>query len=90
MSDVIKSFDLPIGRVVLFDPPMDAHRAENIACLDTDGSLRWRAALPENTGPDHFADMAPDAGCIRATTWSGWAIWLDTASGATIKSAFVK
>ncbi|WP_050629187.1 hypothetical protein [Bradyrhizobium viridifuturi] len=90
MSDVIKSLDLTDGRVVLFDGAADAYRAENLACFDPDGSLRWRAALPHHTGPDRFVDVVLGGGCMRASTWSGWAIWLDSVSGATIKSEFSK
>jgi hypothetical protein len=86
----IKSIELHDCRVVLLATPSGDYRTENLACFNSDGSVRWRAALPSNTGPDYFVDAALDGDNIRARTWSGWAVWFAVASGAESKSEFVK
>jgi len=86
----IKRVKLADYWVALFVTADTDYRAENLACFNSNGSLRWRAALPRNTGPDSFVDAVLDGNCIRAQTWSGWAIWFDGATGAVNKSEFVK
>jgi hypothetical protein len=86
----IKSIELPDCRVVLLARANRDYRADNLVCFNSDGSLRWRAALPSNTGSDSFIDVALDGNNIRANTWSGWAIWFDGITGAANKSEFVK
>jgi hypothetical protein len=90
MDDILKTVDLPDGRVVLFRDATNVYRAENLVRLNSDGSLRWRAALPANTGPDNFTDAALDGPRIRANTWSGWVIWFDHATGTVSESKFGK
>lgn len=86
----IKSIELHDCRVVLLATPNGDYRTENLACFNSDRSVRWRAAPPSNTGPDYFVDAAVDGDNIRARTWSGWAVWFAVASGAESKSEFVK
>lgn len=86
----IKTVELYDCRLVLLAAPNGNYRTENLVCFNSDGSARWRAALPSNTGPDSFVDAAIDENSIRADTWSGWAIWFDHVTGATNKSEFVK
>jgi hypothetical protein len=90
VDDVIKSFDLAGGRVTLFEAAGRTGRAENLVCLNADGSLRWRAALPVNTLPDSFVDVILEDDCVRASAWSGWIIWFDCATGRAQKSLFAK
>ena len=66
------------------------YRTENLVCVNFDGSVRWRAALPSNTGPDCFVNATVDENDIRADSWSGWAIWFDHETGVVKKSEFVK
>lgn len=86
----IKSIELDDCRIVLLASPSESYRTENLICNNYDGSLRWRAALPSNTGTDSFIDAVLDGKCVRAHTWSGWAVWFAIASGAENKSEFVK
>lgn len=90
MKEIVKTVDLPDGRAVLFDTANESYRPENLVCLSADGAVLWRAALPANTGPDSFIDMAVDGDDIRAVTWSGWAMWFDRTTGTVNKSVFVK
>jgi hypothetical protein len=86
----IKSLELYDCRVVLVAAAHGDHRTENLVCLNSDGSVRWRAALPTNTGPDSFVDAVIDENSIRANSWSGWAIRFDRITGAADTSEFVK
>ena len=86
----IKSVGLHDGRLALLASVTGDYRSENLICFNSDGSLRWRAALPTNTGPDSFVDVVFDGNSIRAQTWSGWALWFDVATGVANKSEFVK
>jgi hypothetical protein len=86
----IKSIELYDCRVVLLASPIGDCRTENLVCFNSDGSLRWRAALPSNTGSDSFVDVALDGNSIHAITWSGWAIRFDNVTGTPTRSEFVK
>jgi hypothetical protein len=82
--------DLVSGRVILGNAGEGTYRAENLVCVNSDGSLRWRAGLPANSGQDYFVGVALDGDRVRANTWSGWVMWLDCATGTAIKTAFAK
>ena len=66
------------------------YRVENLVRVDGTGTIRWRAHLPENTGPDCFVAVAFDDGLLIATTWSGFRVELDPVSGQHRRTAFVK
>ena len=88
---ISETLDLPDCKVVLFDWSSNKeHRFENLVCVNGDGSLKWRAALPQDTGSDCFVAMALDDGQLRANTFSGFAIWLDPLSGSALKTQFTK
>jgi hypothetical protein len=90
-SDIIQSLDFPDCRVVLFDWSANKdYRFENLACLNADGSLRWMAALPQDSGPDCFVGMALDNDQLRANSMSGFALWLDIQTGSALKTLFTK
>jgi hypothetical protein len=88
---ILQSLDFPDCRVVLFDwSSNQEHRFENLVCFNGDGSLRWKAALPQNSGDDWFVAMALDNGQLRANTWSSYALWLDLPTGRALKTTFTK
>jgi hypothetical protein len=90
-ATVFKSLDLPQQRIVLLEwSENKAHQYENLLCYALDGSLKWKAKLPRNGGADCFVDIALDGPELRANTWSGFALWLDTDTGQTLKSESVK
>jgi hypothetical protein len=86
----IKSLELYDCRVVLLAAASGDYRTENLVCFNSDASLRWRAALPTDTGPDSFVSLAIEENSIRANSWSGWAIWFDRVTGVAKTSEFVK
>ena len=91
VEHIFQALDLPDCNVVLFDWSSNKqHRFENLACFNADGSLRWRAALPQNSGSDCFVGIAFDDGQLRANTMSCFAIWLDLQTGRAVKTVFTK
>lgn len=77
-----------MSRVVLYAwSATDDPRIENIACLELDGSVRWRALLPEGSTPDCFTELERAGSGVLASTWSGRRMRLDPATGLTIKFA---
>jgi hypothetical protein len=90
-NKIVESVDLADGRVVVFDWSSNSeYRHENLVCFNRDGSVRWRPALPDNSGPDCFVGVTIDKGQIRANTMSCFALWLDPLTGETLKSVFTK
>jgi hypothetical protein len=88
---IFETLDLPDCKVVLLDCSSNKqHRFENLVCINGDGSLRWRAALPQNSGPDCFVGITLDDGQLRANTMSCFAIWLDLQTGSPVKTIFTK
>ncbi|WP_146032560.1 hypothetical protein [Sphingobium sp. SA916] len=67
-----------------------AYRLENLICVDETGVERWRASLPENSGPDCFVAISVEEGQLVATTWSGQRIEIDSISGKHRRTVFVK
>ena len=77
-EQILDTLNLPDCKIVLLDwSSHKEHRLENLVCINGDSSLKWRAALPQSTGPDCFVAMALDDNQLRANTMSGFAIWLD-------------
>ena len=90
-SDIVQSLDLPDCSVVLFDWSSNKdYRFENLTCLNADGSLRWKAVLPEDTGPDCFVAIALDNDQLRANSMSGFALLLDLQTGSPLEISFIK
>jgi len=90
-EQILLSLDFPDCRVVLLDwCSSNEHRLENLICYNSDGSLRWKAALPENSGHDCFVEIALDNGQLRTNTMSCFALWLDPSTGRAVKTVFTK
>jgi hypothetical protein len=88
---IAESIDLPDGRIVLFrDDDDTSYRFENLVCFDIDGSLRWKAALPKNSGSDCFTSVAFDGEHIRAYAWSGFLVWFDPLTDSAVRTVFTK
>ncbi len=91
--DVISSAALPggIGTAVVYGwKERNSRRLENLELLSQDGAAIWRAKLPAATGIDCFVAVMWDVDCLRANTWSGWAVWLNPTTGETLRTSFVK
>ena len=78
------------ARVLLLELPIHGARvSRNLACYAPDGSHRW-TATPGQHGPDEFVAARLDADTLVANTWSGYALWLDIASGKELRRIFTK
>ena len=90
-EQILDTLNLPDCKIVLLDwSSHKEHRLENLVWINGDSSLKWRAALPQSTGPDCFVTMALDDDQLRANTMSGFAIWLDLQTGSALKALFTK
>ncbi len=80
------------GTVVVYGWSSDTSpRWDNIELLSPDGSVIWRAKLPDDTtNPDCFVHVAWDGNLLRANSWSGWVVWIDPETGRTVRAEFVK
>lgn len=66
-------------------------RIDNLLYVDAAGVERWRAQLPDGTGPDAFVDVLVfNGGAISAWTWSCYRLTLDARTGITISMEFAK
>ncbi len=75
--------------VLLLDPDaMQRPTFENLLCIDELGLAIWVARLPESS--DFFLSVDHGTEGLRAATWSGWKLILDSATGAELKRTFVK
>jgi hypothetical protein len=90
-EQIFDTLDFPNCKVVLFDWSSNKqYRFENLVCLNDDGSLRWKAALPSRSGPDCFVAIRIDDGQLRASTMSCFAVCLDLGTGDTSNAVFTK
>jgi outer membrane protein assembly factor BamB len=83
---------LPIDNercVILLDRTANKQEVfENLLCVDSSGTVVWKADLPEK--PDVFVKIAIAGGVLRAWTWSCWMLKLEPQSGKVIEKQFVK
>jgi hypothetical protein len=88
---VFQTLELPHARIVILDwSDNKTYRYENLFCYRPDGSLKWKAELPANTGPDCFVGVTLDGAELRANTSSCYALWLDPETGRTLRLVFTK
>jgi hypothetical protein len=82
---------LPDGcKALLYDMPIHgAGVVSNLACETPDGSVVWTAS-PGDAGPDEFVSMRFDGNTLVANTWSGFALWLNPATGQELRREFTK
>ena len=92
MREIYTSVDLPndAGRLVIFNWETGTGSDENLVCLEPDGRIRWRATLPTNDHSDCFVAVQLDGALVRANSWSSYAVWLDPATGRTLRTQFTK
>jgi hypothetical protein len=76
--------------VVLLEPDPSRKNDENLLCFEGPGRVIWRAPLPDRSGPDCWVSARLDGDRVTASSWSGWRVVLDVASGATRESTFSK
>jgi hypothetical protein len=93
MRKIHTSLNLPNGgdRVVVFAwETISGQKRENLVCLDVDGHIKWTAKLPTNDPTDCFVAVRMDGDLVLANSFSCYAVWLDAATGRTIRAQFTK
>jgi outer membrane protein assembly factor BamB len=76
--------------VVVFEWATGSKPDENLACLDSDGHVKWTAKLPMGQPGDCYVAVALEDDLIRASSMSGYAIWLDPRTGNVLRTQFTK
>ena len=91
MSETIQTIDFMDGtKIVLTADDGSGYRTSNLAAINAAGAEIWRAALPENTGPDAYLDVRFENGVLLANTWSGNLVQLSPTTGAVEGLTFIK
>jgi hypothetical protein len=80
--------------VVLFDPDAGLSRPgqfENLRAYDSEGAEVWRASLPTSTSSDCFVSLTGGGSLtVGASSFSGYRLTLEAATGAMVESEFTK
>jgi hypothetical protein len=77
--------------IVLLDAPSGRGVVRNLVRVESDGRIAWRGELPSESGTDSFVDFEVDPdGDIRAYTWSGYQVTLDSRDGRLLGSVLTK
>jgi hypothetical protein len=75
--------------IILLDPGASKQEVfENLLCLESSGSMVWKAELPDQ--PDVFVKFEIAADGLQAWTWSGWVLRLELTTGKILERHFVK
>jgi len=81
------------GKIVRFDPPMNARGCvENLVCLNADGSVRWKIAppYPPQGETDFFVAVKLDAEKLSANSWGCYLFTVDPKTGTISNPTFTK
>jgi hypothetical protein len=92
MKGIFQAADLPdgAGRVVVYEWEAGSKRDENLVCLGDDGQVRWKAQLPTNELADCFVGVRIENDLVVANSFSCYAVWIDPATGLTLRTQFTK
>lgn len=75
--------------VILLDPAASKEPTfENLLCVARDGTIVWKAELPENN--DTFVSLKGTKAGLFANTWSGYYVKINGSNGKLIEREFVK
>lgn len=75
--------------LILLEPMASGQQTfENLLCVKPDGSLIWKAQLPQIQ--DAFVSFQSSADGLFANTWGGYRVRLDAMTGMIIDWQFVK
>jgi len=91
MRQEYQSVTLPDGsRAIVFDWTNSQGQDRNLVCTEPDGRVRWTAELPTTDPTDCFVAVRQDRDWLLANTWSCYVVWIDPATGQTLKTQFTK
>jgi hypothetical protein len=85
----VPSVELPDDHGRLDLSPTDDGYSASITCRRPDESIAWRAIPPEGD-KDAWTAVSVDGTTVTATSWSGWHVQFDAATGQEIERIFIK
>ena len=86
-----QSVTLPDGaRAIILDWTNSQGPDQNLVCTEPDGRVRWTAELPTTDPTDCFVAVRQDGNRLLANTMSCHAVWIDPATGQTLKTQFTR
>jgi outer membrane protein assembly factor BamB len=62
----------------------------NLILLRPDGTVIWRAELPNSSSGDAYVEFQFSNGKLFANSWSGYRVEIDVSSGKLLTREFVK
>ncbi|HEY0259683.1 MAG TPA: hypothetical protein VGC18_07520 [Lacisediminihabitans sp.] len=96
LPDGMRVLDLRIasdGRsaLALLDPPAGGGRVRNLVRITSAAEVVWRGELPQAGATDAFVSLDTDIdGVVLASTWTGYRVRLDPATGRLLSQEFTK
>lgn len=63
---------------------------QNLIRINLDGTLVWRAELPEPSTSDAYVHFNITNGKLQASSWSGYKVEIDTRNGEISSETFTK
>jgi len=63
---------------------------KNLILLHSDGTVIWRAELPNSSSSDAYVEFQFSNGKLFANSWSGYRVEIDISSGKLVARQFVK
>lgn len=76
---------------VLLDPPPRGGRVRNLVRVTSTAEIAWRGELPKTSRADAFVSLETDVdGYVLASTWTGYRVRLDPATGCLLGQEFTK
>lgn len=79
------------GAITLYDWMAEEVRdGRNLIRTDASGNELWRATPPHSGNNDCFTHIIPDPHQLKASTWSGYEVAIDLATGEVTVLTFTK
>ena len=76
--------------VAFLEPRLMKRPFPNLVCVDANGSVVWRAELPDHSGDDIYVDAEVRSGFLVAFSWLCYRVTIDPFSGEITSRLFTK
>lgn len=77
--------------IALLDPPVGGGRVRNLVRITSTAEVAWQGELPRAGVTDAFVSLDTDVdGVVLASTWTGYRVRLDPATGRLLGQEFTK
>jgi hypothetical protein len=78
------------GCIVLLSYEGGPKNFQNLVRCRSDGTVQWRAELPDQTGTDAYVSFTLTDGQLKANSWSGFQVFIDESTGKIVRREFTK